>query len=175
MHREDIPIEDPCDEDWDGMKRIDAHRRWCGRCSKLVVDLSSMTERRAQMQLDRPQRPCVRYRHDAAGELAFGLVPRARLSRRRPELEAVIHLASVASLLAMVSACATPSAPSQTATPAATQQLAPGPSSTFVEAEPSSTDAMYRVEPDASTQPRRVKRGESESDEDMPCCAGAPP
>jgi hypothetical protein len=72
MRRTHLPIADPCHEDWDAMDRVE-RGRFCQQCDKQVFDLSSMTEPQAQRVLDehRGGRICVRYGHEAQGNVKF--------------------------------------------------------------------------------------------------------
>lgn len=67
-----LPIADPCHEDWDAMSP-EAQGRFCGKCTKRVHDLSSMTEDEAQALLRARAggRICVRYEHEADGRIRF--------------------------------------------------------------------------------------------------------
>lgn len=67
-----LPIADPCHEDWEAMD-ANAQGRFCGKCTKQVHDLSSMTEPEAQSLLRARAggRICVRYEHDDAGRIRF--------------------------------------------------------------------------------------------------------
>ena len=64
--------------------------RLCSTCDKLVHDLSAMTEREAHtlLRTQSIRGLCIRYLHDADGEIWFGnggaerLVPTGRLARR---------------------------------------------------------------------------------------------
>ena len=64
--------------------------RLCSTCDKLVHDLSAMTEREARtlLRTQATRGLCIRYLHDATGEIWFGngssdgLVPASRLARR---------------------------------------------------------------------------------------------
>jgi hypothetical protein len=88
MRRDDAPIATPCGADWTAMSPR-GKARLCGQCDKLVHDLSAMTERAARALLEtRPTEGlCIRYLHDATGEIWFGaraerVVPASRLARR---------------------------------------------------------------------------------------------
>ncbi len=75
MHRLQLPILDPCHEDWDAMQ-AEGGKRFCDVCTKHVHDLSSMTERKARdtLTVERTKgRVCVRYRVAADGEIRFKL------------------------------------------------------------------------------------------------------
>jgi hypothetical protein len=67
-----LPIADPCHEDWDAMD-ANEQGRFCGKCTKQVHDLSTMTEPEAQSLLRARAggRICVRYEHDDAGRIRF--------------------------------------------------------------------------------------------------------
>lgn len=81
MHRDDLPIAEPCGADWNGMEGGD-RRRFCSACTKHVHDLSAMTESEATALLAEESRPCVRYevlpdgriRHHAARAAAVAAV-----------------------------------------------------------------------------------------------------
>lgn len=73
MHRAQLPILNPCSEDYAAMDGP-AQRRFCDRCDKHVHDLSAMTEPEAKALLDGRapgQRLCVRYRCGTDGRIAF--------------------------------------------------------------------------------------------------------
>ena len=67
--------------------------RFCGSCEKLVHDLSALSEPAARALLRQSSESlCVRYLHDASGEIWFSggqkLVPVPRLTRRKRGLAA---------------------------------------------------------------------------------------
>jgi hypothetical protein len=73
--------------------------RVCGVCDKLVHDLSAMSEREARslLRARSTEGLCIRYLHDANGDIwlggrvaraAAGLVPAARLARRSAAMAA---------------------------------------------------------------------------------------
>lgn len=72
MRIKHLPIADPCHEDWDAMDRVE-RGRFCQSCVKQVYDLSSMTEPQARTVLrdNAGSRICVRYCHDAEGQIRF--------------------------------------------------------------------------------------------------------
>ena len=95
MRKSELPISNPCDEDWGGMRRDPGARRFCDQCSKHVHDLTSLTEDEAREVLAQAggERICVRYRVDGSGTLEFRqpahktqspLVPVTALRRRAP-------------------------------------------------------------------------------------------
>jgi hypothetical protein len=95
MNRTEIPIASPCNADWSTMTLAD-RGRFCGACRKVVRELRQMTETEARALLASPPTEglCVRYVHDATGEIVFGrddVVPVAKLLRR----VAVVALAAV--------------------------------------------------------------------------------
>ncbi|WP_181197982.1 hypothetical protein [Enhygromyxa salina] len=112
MHLDDLPIESPCDQDWDDM-RPDAggQRRWCDHCAQRVHDLSAMDERQARAFLDASESldVCIAYAHDRAGNISFAkpaprpqeLIPVARLGRG----PSASLLSRAAPLAALLSAC----------------------------------------------------------------------
>lgn len=89
MHREDVPIAEPCAEDWSAMSGGD-RRRFCAQCTKHVHDLSEMTEPDARALLQQESAPCVRYRVDAEGSIVH------RRSARVAALAAVLAAAAPA-------------------------------------------------------------------------------
>jgi hypothetical protein len=60
MHRDELPIHEPCHADWTAMSG-DAARRFCGSCTKHVHDLSAMTADDAETLLATEKNLCVRY------------------------------------------------------------------------------------------------------------------
>ncbi len=67
-----LPVAEPCHERWDTMDP-EAQGRFCQRCSKSVHDVSSMSEDEAHAFLRERAgtKICVRYAHDAAGNVRF--------------------------------------------------------------------------------------------------------
>jgi hypothetical protein len=72
-----LPIASPCHENWDAMDPT-ARGRFCHKCEKQVLDLSSMTEREARTTLGAcaGKSICVRYHHDDDGAIRFRAEPR---------------------------------------------------------------------------------------------------
>jgi hypothetical protein len=112
MRLHEVPIEAPCEEDWDQMRpEAGGCRRWCELCEQRVHDLSAMGEAKARAFLTATEGRdvCIAYEHDSQGNIVFApvrppaLVPLARL-RRGPAVE-VAKLASAASLAAVLAAC----------------------------------------------------------------------
>src|SRR5215472_3225972 len=86
MNRSDVPIASPCSADWSTMTLAD-RGRFCGACRKVVRELRQMTEAEARALLSSPPTEglCVRYVHDATGEILFrrdAVMPAATLVRR---------------------------------------------------------------------------------------------
>jgi hypothetical protein len=86
MNRTDLPIAAPCSADWSTMTLAD-RGRFCGACRKVVRELAQLTEAEARALLASPPTEglCVRYIHDAAGEILFrqdAVVPVTCLVRR---------------------------------------------------------------------------------------------
>ena len=86
MNRTDVPIASPCHADWTTMTMAD-RGRFCGACKKVVRELAQLTETEARALLASPPTEglCVRYMHDATGEILFRrdpVVPASRLVRR---------------------------------------------------------------------------------------------
>jgi hypothetical protein len=155
MNRTELPIESPCTVDWTQMTLAD-RGRFCGQCKKVVRELAQLSETEARALLASPPTEglCVRYVHDATGEIVFrsDVVPIGRLARAKRA--AAVALAA-ASLPVAVAGCmgapmppmmgavapttdttvlmgAPPPPPTATATgsamPVATDQPAPAPS-----------------------------------------------
>ena len=86
MNRAEIPIAEPCTADWSTMTLAD-RGRFCGQCRKVVRELARLTEAEARALLASPPTEglCVRYVHDATGEIVFrrDVVPVDRLARVR--------------------------------------------------------------------------------------------
>lgn len=86
MNRTEIPIASPCHADWSTMSLAD-RGRFCGACRKVVRELRQMTESEARTLLASPPTEglCVRYVHDATGEILFrrdDVIPAGKLLRR---------------------------------------------------------------------------------------------
>lgn len=75
MRRLQLPIHDPCHEDWDAMQEAEGKRRFCASCAKDVHDVSAMTEHEAWSVLGQASqrgRVCVRYTVDGhTGRIKF--------------------------------------------------------------------------------------------------------
>lgn len=121
MKSAELPIANPCHADWSSMTLSD-RGRFCGQCSKVVQELAKLTEPQARALLASPPTEglCVRYVHDATGEILFrrDVVPVGRLHRVRNA--AVVAL--VAAGLPMAAGCS--SAPPRMGSPVT---LAPPP------------------------------------------------
>ncbi|MCB9742787.1 MAG: hypothetical protein H6741_11885 [Alphaproteobacteria bacterium] len=88
MHRDQLPIPEPCHADWGAMQG-DARKRFCQSCTKHVHDLSAMTEPEAKAVLQQPE-VCVRYTAEPDGAIRF------KPSRRRRFASALAAAAGVA-------------------------------------------------------------------------------
>jgi len=115
MNRNEIRIASPCHADWSTMTLAD-RGRFCGACRKVVRELRQMTEAEARALLASPPTEglCVRYVHDATGEILFrrdDVVPVGKLLRRA----AVVALAAA---LPMGSMACMGAAPALTGSPA---------------------------------------------------------
>ncbi len=101
MNRSEIPIASPCDADWSTMSLAD-RGRFCGACRKVVRELRQMTETEARALLASPPTEglCVRYVHDATGEILFrrdDVIPAGSLLRRAAAVAlAVLPLSTAA-------------------------------------------------------------------------------
>ena len=91
MRRGQLPILNPCQEDY-GAMRGPAQRRFCDKCDKHVHNLSEMTEREATALLGAQDgaRICVRYRVASDGRVRF------RPEARRAGFVALISFAMAA-------------------------------------------------------------------------------
>lgn len=69
MHRDQLPIPEPCSADWEDMSGS-SRKRFCDHCSKHVHDLSAMTEAEAGTVLEQPG-VCVRYTVEPSGSIRF--------------------------------------------------------------------------------------------------------
>jgi hypothetical protein len=116
MRAEDVVINDPCEQDWDGMRpEAGGQRRWCEHCERSVHDLSEMEEPAALalLRATAGRDVCISYVEDKDGEIVFGLgqniVPLEHV-RRRPRAQPVIEIAKLASAasIAMVLGACTP-------------------------------------------------------------------
>jgi len=110
MKRADLPIPTPCHEDWDTMTVV-GKTLFCAACKKHVHDLTRMTEAEAREVLARrgAEELCVRYLHDAYGDLVFRmvappLVPPSRLAGAKRALALGASIAGVSAIAACASA-----------------------------------------------------------------------
>lgn len=94
MKSSDVPIPEPCGEDWAGMTG-DERRRFCARCDQHVHDLSAMTETEARAVVATPE-VCVRYTVDPDDHIRFR-------SRRRFLARALLAAGAAVSLPAAAS------------------------------------------------------------------------
>ncbi len=97
MNRAELPIASPCPADWTKMTLAD-RGRFCGQCKKVVRELAQLSEAEARALLASPPTEglCVRYVHDATGEIIFrqDVVPLGRLARAKKA--AAVALAAAA-------------------------------------------------------------------------------
>lgn len=98
-------ITSPCEERWEAMEPREAGR-YCGRCEKVVIDLTALTRAEAErtlLALNAPE-ACVKLSVDRFGDAVF----------RRPPPSRAPHWARglvLATALTGASACATPEPP----------------------------------------------------------------
>lgn len=70
VHRRQLPIHQPCDENFEAMRGT-VERRFCQACEHHVHDLSRLTEAEARALVRGPGRVCVRYRVGPDGYIRF--------------------------------------------------------------------------------------------------------
>jgi hypothetical protein len=156
MKRSEAAIATPCGADWKSMQPRGT-ARLCATCDRLVHDLSALTEREARALLRKPPAEglCVRYLYDAVGNVWFGddpahgVIPRARLLRRRASTAAAVTALSLVPLLTEACGGANPYAGSNDAAPAL-QFAAPGVAAPDAESDAEGGPASMPV-PDAAT------------------------
>jgi hypothetical protein len=116
MNRSELPIASPCNADWTTMT-LEDRGRFCGECSKVVRELAQLTESEARALLASPPTEglCVRYVHDATGEILFrrDVVPVARLTRVGRVRRAAAMALAAASLPVAVAGCMGAAVPPQ--------------------------------------------------------------
>ncbi len=97
VHKNDIPIPNPCDAAWDEM-HDHGHHRFCDHCTTDVHDLSSLTQDEAMALLEarKDEHLCVRYAHHE-GEVFFkdSTSPVWRLSRQLEGAKALLAAAAL--------------------------------------------------------------------------------
>lgn len=105
MNQQELPIKNPCTQDWNTMEGGD-RQRLCRMCDKPVHNLSAMTRQQAEavlQQRSRGQRLCVRYSAGADGEILFerpALIPAGLLVRTRQiALRATLAAAAIVSVV----------------------------------------------------------------------------
>ncbi|MCB9763156.1 MAG: hypothetical protein H6739_25490 [Alphaproteobacteria bacterium] len=109
MHRDDLPIPEPCHEDWSAMTG-DAQRRFCDHCDKHVHDLSEMTRDDAVALLRDAEKPCVRFACGPDGNIRFKPSRRAFLGRAGAAAVGLsVGLPAAAAAVATPEGCAEPS------------------------------------------------------------------
>jgi hypothetical protein len=131
MRATDIPIASPCGADWRTMKPSDT-KRFCEACKKHVHDLSAMTPAEARALLASPPTEglCVRYLHDAHGDVVFrdAPLPSAMLVRAKRIAQAAAWVALPAALAACSSAIDSCPMPTMGAVAVPMSQVPPAPS-----------------------------------------------
>ncbi len=102
MHANEIPIATPYGADWRTMKPTD-NKRFCDACKKHVHDLSAMTQDEARAVLASPpvEGLCVRYLHDAHGDIVFQPIAPTFLVRAKR----LAMMAAAAALPMAMAAC----------------------------------------------------------------------
>lgn len=146
MNRSEIPIASPCHADWSTMTLAD-RGRFCGACRKVVRELRQMTEAEARALLASPPTEglCVRYVHDATGEILFrrDLIPAGKLLQRAAAVAlAVLPLGTVACMGAAPLTGSPPAVP--VAASSTTAQAPPPPPPVVMGAPPAPADSSNR-------------------------------
>lgn len=102
MHKDALPIAEPCHADWNAMKRGDTSR-FCGDCKKSVHDLSKLSASRAAALFAAPATEglCVRYLYDELGHVVFADTFRDRPVPVVALLRKTAKAAAAAALLAL--------------------------------------------------------------------------
>jgi hypothetical protein len=113
MNVSEVPVASPCGADWRTMKPTDT-KRFCDACKKHVHDLSAMTKSEARAVLASPpvEGLCVRYLHDAHGDIVFRQGPIAPTLLVRAKRMATF--AAAAALPMAMAACGTMGRPQPT-------------------------------------------------------------
>jgi hypothetical protein len=135
MHATEIPIASPCGADWRMMKPTDT-KRFCDSCQKHVHDLSAMTKAEARAVLASPPLAglCVRYIHDAHGDIVFRQGPIAPTLLVRAKRIAIV--AAAAAFPIAMTACGAAPPPHSMGSPLPTAPATAVPSASAVAAEP---------------------------------------
>ena len=165
MRREDLPIPIPCTENWDTMT-VEGKRLFCGACKTHVHDLTRMSDEEAQVLVfRRDQEPmCVRYLHDAHGNLVFRmidtrLVPTSRLALAKRALALGGAAIGVSTIVACASA--PPPGPQMLGGAVACPMPDPPPSSAFppppAPSSSASGSALLPVVPGGGSSPTTGK------------------
>jgi hypothetical protein len=116
MKQDEAPIATPCGADWKSM-RPRGNARLCETCDKLVHDLSarSEAEARALLRTQPNEGLCIRYLHDADGNVWFGDTSERIVLASRLTRGASVAAAAAALLVApaLIEACggASPNGP----------------------------------------------------------------
>jgi hypothetical protein len=159
-----LPIASPCHENWDAMDPT-ARGRFCHKCEKQVIDLSSMTEREARSTLGASagKSLCVRYHHDQDGAIRF-----------RPEARVATAAAGVV-LTTLLAACAPHDNPDVRRDPGPVVRVEPkpDPDTRPVMGEPMPVEPVMMgaiAEPEPEPRPVPQVKGEIVAPEvDEPC------
>ena len=88
-------ITDPCEEPWDSMEPRDGGR-YCGRCDKVVIDLSVLSRAQAEAKIAAidADEACVRLAVDRFGDAVFQRPPPSRAPHWAAELVLVSALSA---------------------------------------------------------------------------------
>jgi hypothetical protein len=97
IHRDDLPLQ-RCSVAWSDLRPAGRDRA-CDTCARTVIDLSTRTEREARRLLATTPRPCLAYRSDDSGRIAFQPGPVRRLALALVALSAVVSPAFAADVL----------------------------------------------------------------------------
>lgn len=107
MRREDLTIETPCSQDWNGMKPADMKKRFCDECRLHVHDLAAMSKREAKAVLasETTEGLCIRYLYDQHGTVVFADDPRLVAPNALVRAKRFVQGAIVVALPMTLTAC----------------------------------------------------------------------
>jgi hypothetical protein len=97
-----LQIASPCHEKWDAM-RGDDRARHCGKCDKVVYDLSAISAAEAEALLASRGELCVRFYRRADGTVMTSDCPEGARRRRRRRLVVAVAVAGLSAAAGAVS------------------------------------------------------------------------